>query len=142
MFSDRDYARYRRPYSGRAEPSMVKTLIIANVAIFFLQHLSGGTNGPFSKLISLHVPALKQLQLWRLGTHMFAHDGFFHILLNMWGLYIFGKPLEQRVGGNRFLHIYFLSGIIGAAAWLLFNKQKTQFVPKVSLWHTNTPGSE
>jgi len=60
-------------------------------------------------------------QFWRLGTHMFVHGGFGHIFMNMWGLYIFGKPLEGRIGGTRFLHMYLLSGLIGGATWLMFN---------------------
>ena len=98
---------------------MLKALIIANCAIFVLQLLFSGRG--FTELIWLSSRNLKQFELWRLGTHMFAHGGITHLLFNMWGLYIFGKPLEQRLGGNRFLHIYFMSGLIGAATWLLFN---------------------
>lgn len=49
-------------------------------------------------------------------TAMFLHGGWFHIISNMWFLYIFGDNVEERMGGFRYLIFYFLSG---AAAGLL-----------------------
>jgi membrane associated rhomboid family serine protease len=121
MLSDRDYVHssyQRHPYGHSV--SVVKAIIIANAVVFLLQLLGGPR---FSSYLTLSYGDLRHFELWRLGTHMFAHGGFMHILVNMWGIHIFGKPLEERIGGHRFLHLYFISGLVGAVAWLFFNSQ-------------------
>src|SRR6266542_1010982 len=49
-------------------------------------------------------------------TAMFLHGGWFHIISNMWFLFIFGDNVEERMGSLRYLIFYFLGG---AAAGLL-----------------------
>lgn len=44
-------------------------------------------------------------------TAMFLHGGWFHILSNMWVLFIFGDNVEDRLGGGRYLVFYLLSGV-------------------------------
>jgi membrane associated rhomboid family serine protease len=46
---------------------------------------------------------------------MFVHADLWHLLFNMLALYFFGPQLEARLGGRRFLALYFVSGISGAA---------------------------
>lgn len=130
MFSERRY-NTRPNFSGRRyqERSIVFALIIANVGIFILQNLTSAPQDPYLRSgltpwIWLSPETLMNFQIWRLGTYMFAHaPGLGHIFFNMWALYIFGKPLENRIGGNRFLNLYLLSGLIGAGLWLVFNWQ-------------------
>jgi membrane associated rhomboid family serine protease len=43
-------------------------------------------------------------------SSMFLHGGWFHILSNMWVLFIFGDNIEARMGGIRYLVFYLLSG--------------------------------
>jgi len=45
---------------------------------------------------------------------MFLHGGFGHILFNMLALYIFGPRVESRIGGKKFLGLYFAGGIGGS----------------------------
>jgi membrane associated rhomboid family serine protease len=47
---------------------------------------------------------------------MFVHGSFFHILFNMWSVYVFGAMLERQLGRVRFLALYFVSGIGGSVA--------------------------
>jgi membrane associated rhomboid family serine protease len=47
-------------------------------------------------------------------TSMFLHGGWFHLLSNMWVLFIFGDNVEERMGGGRFLVFYLLSGVAAA----------------------------
>ena len=49
-------------------------------------------------------------------TSMFLHGGWFHVINNMWVLFIFGDNIEARLGGIRYLIFYLLAG---AAAGLL-----------------------
>src|SRR5512139_2951721 len=47
-------------------------------------------------------------------TSMFIHGGRFHILSNMWVLFIFGDNIEDRLGHVRYLFFYLLSGVAAA----------------------------
>jgi membrane associated rhomboid family serine protease len=47
-------------------------------------------------------------------TAMFLHGGWFHVLSNMWVLFIFGDNVEDRMGGARYLIFYLLSGLAAA----------------------------
>lgn len=58
-------------------------------------------------------------QPWSLFTYMFLHEGFFHLLFNMLGLYWFGQLLEEYIGGKKFAWIYILGGLTGGALFIL-----------------------
>jgi len=126
MLSDRDYMRPGDPTRPWQRPasSVIKPLIWANVLVFlftgFGRYLPGDANG-FFELLHLHPYYLQKWEVWRLGTYMFAHGGFAHLFFNMWGLYLFGKLVEDRLGPQRFLRLYFISGVLGGLAWLLAN---------------------
>ena len=47
-------------------------------------------------------------------TSMFLHGGWFHVLSNMWFLFIFGDNIEDRMGPARYLIFYLLSGAAAA----------------------------
>ncbi len=62
------------------------------------------------------VPALTPMptQWYRFFSSMFLHADFFHILFNMYFLYIFGKAVEEALGRCRFLALYMFSGIVAS----------------------------
>ncbi|MEE2681235.1 MAG: rhomboid family intramembrane serine protease [Planctomycetota bacterium] len=60
-------------------------------------------------------------QVWRFITFQFLHADFTHLLVNMFGLWIFGPLVEQYLGRKRFLAFYLLCGICGALFYLLLN---------------------
>lgn len=51
---------------------------------------------------------------WTIVTYMFLHVDLWHLFFNMLALYFFGPMLEVRLGGRRFLGLYFVSGLVGA----------------------------
>ena len=87
----------------------VSTIVVACVAVFVLQSLYPGLT---DQLVWYPPDALERP--WTAITAMFAHGSFGHILFNMIALYVFGPRLEARLGGARFLGLYFASGIGGA----------------------------
>src|ERR1039458_8825902 len=87
----------------------VKNLLFANIGVFFVQQTMPGVTESM-----MFVPSLAFVRPWTVVTYMFLHGGFWHIALNMLGLYFFGPRVEQRLGSDRFLWLYFLSGISGA----------------------------
>ena len=52
-------------------------------------------------------------------SSMFLHGGWFHIIGNMWFLWVFGDNVEDAMGSVRFLVFYLLSGLGAAAAQIL-----------------------
>jgi len=58
---------------------------------------------------------------WTLITYMFVHADFNHIFWNMLFLFFFGMELERRVGENKFLQIYILSGIVAALGQMMIS---------------------
>jgi len=60
-------------------------------------------------------------QLFSFLSFMFLHGGFWHLLGNMWSLYIFGDNVEDRVGHLRYLLFYLLCGLTSGFSHLIFN---------------------
>lgn len=54
-------------------------------------------------------------------TSSFMHVGVVHLIINMWTLWLFGRPLEQRLGAPRFLLFYLAGGVIGNLSHIAFN---------------------
>jgi membrane associated rhomboid family serine protease len=93
----------------------VKFLLIANVIIFFFQMTSDAFTANFA-----FTPTLFFRQPWTLVTYMFLHGGLGHIFFNMLGLYFFGSRVEDRLGSNKFITLYFISGITGGLFGFMF----------------------
>lgn len=93
----------------------VRNLLIANIAVFFLEYTVPGVSNALA-----FVPALVLYRPWTLITYMFVHAGLMHIGFNMLALYFFGPRVEERLGSARFLWLYMLSGISGALLSLIF----------------------
>jgi len=98
--------------------SAVLPLIIITVIAFFLQILFKG----FTDLFLLDSSQLFS-RPWVLVTHIFMHGSPYHLFFNMWGLFMFGPLLEERIGANRFFIFYILSGAIaGFIASFFYSK--------------------
>jgi membrane associated rhomboid family serine protease len=59
-------------------------------------------------------------EYYRMLTSMFLHYGVFHLLMNMWALWVVGGVLEPLLGRARFLTLYLASGLGGSVATYLF----------------------
>jgi membrane associated rhomboid family serine protease len=62
-------------------------------------------------------------------SSMFMHGGWFHLIGNMWFLWIFGDNVEDAMGPIRFVTFYLLCGLAAAAAQIFANP--TSIVPMV-----------
>jgi rhomboid protease GluP len=65
-------------------------------------------------------PLIVMGQYWRLITPVLLHPTWFHILINMFTLYSFGRIVEQYYGHGRFFTLYFLGALGGNIAGFLF----------------------
>lgn len=109
---------------------MVSKIIIVNVAIFIIinlikvfTHHTGGSDSFYALLIHyLAIPATFSELLWKpwtLFTHMFLHEGFWHIIWNMLLLFWFGRIVGDFLNDNRVLPLYILGGLFGALVYII-----------------------
>jgi len=108
--------RYTRSYMSFFPPftRMVKALIVVTTAVFILTYLPlrlFDWQAPYFWLGLQPYAVVHRLYLWQLVTYLFLHGGFFHILFNMFALWMFGPDLEMLWGESEFLKFYFLAGI-------------------------------
>jgi membrane associated rhomboid family serine protease len=99
------------------QPRVTISLIMINLVIWLLQVIPGST--VTSTLF--YAPLLTVIEPWRMITAGFVHspDSFWHILLNAYSIYIFGRVIEPMLGPVRFLVLYLVS-IFGGSAMVLW----------------------
>ena len=107
-----DTARTRRL------PIVTWLLIILNVLVFIYEsRMQPAAVENFLRawgLVPAQLVAQPGTEWITILTSMFLHGGWFHILSNMWVLFIFGDNVEERMGGGRYLVFYLLSGVAAA----------------------------
>ena len=108
------------PRSSAGAPPAVLWLVVANIAVAFLQvtvqhdlpvllGFSGGTVAATGAW-------------WTAVTYMFVHAGFWHLALNLYTLWVFGPRLERAWGTKAFTAFYLWCGLGGAAAHAVFTR--------------------
>jgi membrane associated rhomboid family serine protease len=118
-------------------PVVNNTIIGLNVLLFLVELSQGDTFTRFILTYGL-VPARYSVpeiaayfsswqQVLALFSFMFLHGGFWHLLGNMWSLYIFGDNVEDRLGPLRYLLFYVLCGWASGLSHLFLN------------WHSQVP---
>ncbi|HEY7791892.1 MAG TPA: rhomboid family intramembrane serine protease [Vicinamibacterales bacterium] len=116
----------------------VKWLICACAGVYVLELI--GFRGLIEQYLGL-VPGLviDRFYVWQPVTYLFVHAGFFHILFNMFVLWMFGVELERLWGTRFFLKFYFICGIGAAAATLLISVLPFSFA--VPIYYSDTIGA-
>lgn len=141
-------------YRPDSFPPITKNLIIINVLVYLAQ-VTIGKQYNLTEKISLYpvIPAqLKEIVMnspglqpyygfepYQIATHMFAHSPqmLFHILFNMFALWMFGRVLENIWGAKRFLFFYLASGVGAAALHLLIQYFRSEQL--LQAIQTNSP---
>lgn len=131
--------------------NMVTKLVIINFGVFALVNIVyfilwianqgqdvGGTF--WSGLRLFCIPADWRTLLWHPWTpftHMFLHQGFWHVLNNIIGLYLFGAIVGDLIGDRRILPIYLLGGLVGGVLFFI----SAQFLPYVGAYALGASGA-
>lgn len=128
FMSDWRYNRYEyqsnNPFSPFLRTTVVKSLVIANTAVFILQIILGLVNKNFWFIETFGLTPIlitSKFFLWQFITAMFLHGSFFHLLFNMLFLVFFGPELEMIWGKKRFLYFYLGVGILANLFMYLLN---------------------
>jgi membrane associated rhomboid family serine protease len=110
------YNNYRP--SQRTTP-VVLNLIIINALVFVAQMVFDST-WDLTNRMALYSYNSGLFEPYQLVTHMFAHGGFFHILFNMYALWMFGSVLERIWGAKKFLIFYLVCGLAAGLTQMFF----------------------
>ena len=118
----REVARAQRRI-GATDALVTKVLIALNVGVYLIGTVQGaGINAPggsfYDKTI-LFGPLVAHGDWWRLITSAFLHASLIHIGFNMLALWWIGAPVEMFLGRARYLGLYLVAGLAGAAGALL-----------------------
>jgi len=94
-------------------PLVTKNIIIINALMWFATIVLPKVGLNIVPFLGLHYIGSDQFMPSQLITYMFMHDpsSITHVLFNMFGVYMFGRVLEQVWGPKRFLIYYFVTGI-------------------------------
>lgn len=115
----RDYLRGGSgPRSFGGGSDVVTKLIVANIAVYVVQLLSGGTVELWLALIPEEVT--QRFQIWRLLTYAFCHSrgDLLHILFNMYILYLVGRRIEGIYGSREFLLFYLTAAVVSGLGFM------------------------
>ncbi len=122
---------------SRRTPVVTWTLIAINVAVLLFTFSLGRNELERLFMTCGIVPARFTDASWAVSaglspagplpifTSMFLHAGLFHLISNMWVLWIFGDNVEDRMGRWRFVIFYLLAGTVAGVAHGLTNPAST-----------------
>ena len=127
----------RDTIDSKTYPIINSTLIGINLLVYLVQLGQGEQLQRFIITYGL-VPARYSVpqiaahfslsqQVFAFLSFMFVHGGFWHLLGNMWCLYIFGDNVEDRLGSLKYLLFYLLCGFASGLTHLFLN------------WHSHLP---
>ena len=108
--------------SPRIKLPITNIIIIVFIIIIFLTQIFGD----YEKIIYQYALIPSEINfnnittLYRFMTAIFLHGDIFHLIFNMWFLWIFGDNIEEKLDFKIFLIIFFVSGLIGNLLQFLF----------------------
>ena len=102
----------------RKRPAATLAIIAVNIAVYAITSYENFflEVGDYWVSAGGFVPALTPMpaQWYRVFSSTFLHADFFHILFNMYFLYLFGRAVEEALGKWRFLALYMVSGVVAS----------------------------
>lgn len=123
-FQDRDYYREEADWHespvGVAGENWVVRLIVANVAIYFVDLFFASEHGLLRGMAVKPDTWAHPLYWWQFLTYGFSHspDKIGHLLANMFGLWMFGRQVEGVLGSREFLRFYGVALAVGSLVWV------------------------
>jgi membrane associated rhomboid family serine protease len=109
-------------------PPATQALLLANVAVFFLERVVGSALfGPFA----LWPIGSGNFFPWQVFSYSFLHGSFEHLFFNMLGLWMFGSELEHVWGQKRYIQFYTASVLAAALTQLVVSGLLGSMAPTI-----------
>lgn len=102
------------------KPIVTYILMIINVLVFLVSMLPN-MKAVVIEILANYGPYVRMGDYYRLITGSFVHVEIFHILFNMYSLYIIGSQIESFFGKTKYLIIYFISALTGSLLSIVFS---------------------
>ncbi|MEN8148548.1 MAG: rhomboid family intramembrane serine protease [Planctomycetota bacterium] len=136
--ADRDWYRKQEPRRISVSSwSVVKILVAVNVACFLVQAMAyeAGWDPAHRGLGMKPDDVIGRFHVWQLFTSMFLHAPGnpipWHLVFNMFVLWMFGPYVEQRLGKWSFFRFYMLAGLAAGLAYVVFGFLRARFNPAI-----------
>jgi membrane associated rhomboid family serine protease len=123
-------------------PPVVKNLIIINILMLVAKYTLHNSGIDLDNILGLHYIGSPLFRPWQIVTHLFMHGDIWHLVFNMFALYMFGKVLEMVWGSQRFLIYFFVTGLGAAALHSYVTYLEMSALQKSVTAFTNTPSPE
>ena len=95
--------------------------VIGVTTLIFILQLGGIVNDDLS-----FMPAAVKSKPYIIITSIFMHANTYHLLANMFGLFIFGSIVEEEIGAKKWILLYLTSGVVGNLGYMLLSNP---FIP-------------
>lgn len=126
--------------SGMSIPPVVKNIILLNVIFFVASWQPLGLSEFMFRHFALFSVKSPLFEPHQIVTHIFMHANLAHIFFNMFGVFMFGRVLEQLWGSKKMLIFYTVTGLGAAFIHLTVNYfQMSHMMSLVDTYNTN-PG--
>lgn len=102
------------------DPIITKILIGINVLVFVLMMFFGQYDNMINRFCT-YGPFIRFGEYYRLLTGIFLHANIFHLLFNMYALYVIGSQIESFMGKGKYIIIYLFSGLVGSLLSITLN---------------------
>jgi len=119
---------------------VVRNLLLINVVVYFLDSML--MSGMLNDNLSFYSYLSDRFAPYQLFTYMFLHGGFWHLLSNMFGLFIFGPMLERFWGSQRFLQFYLITGIGAGVIYSMVNLYEFQKLENTAEEYIQSPAPD
>lgn len=118
---------YRDDNPTSSIPIITPLLILINAAAFFYL----GLRPDYARIVSEYgfIPA--EFKLSTVFTSMFLHGSLFHLIFNMWYLWLFGDNLEDKFGKGIFLIFYLLGGVVAVMIHSMMAGPEMRHIPSI-----------
>lgn len=125
--------------SGSTFPPVVKNIIIINVILFVATLLPIGLSDLMTQHLALYSFKSSYFAPHQIITHMFMHANWGHIFFNMFGVFMFGRVLEQLWGSRKMLVFYTITGVGAALIHLTVNYFQMNHMTEIANAFYNSP---
>ena len=120
---------YDRPYMRKSfitNPRGAVDILILILIVTFLFHSITRLFSTYLfdfiyQYFSFSPHGIFKLYLWTPLTYPLLHDGPFHLIMNLLGLYFIGKAVESVVGSTNFWYLSLIGSATGCLFWFFFN---------------------
>lgn len=108
----------------KKKPFITYGIIAICIIVFICMYIFG--NGSYDEVTLMRFGAnvdllVKSGEFYRLITCAFLHIGIFHLVFNMYALYVIGPQVESFFGKTKFILIYLISIICASLLSMVFN---------------------